>query len=154
MTPDVRLAEVVSALEVVGVSCLVMGGHAVRFYGLCRHTNDVDLHVSPDQWDGLPARLARMNLFAGQPVIEGPSWRPGAFRRFQIGALPDGRAEWLELWRDNHLLAPYNELRTRAERGPYGQAAHVAHAADVHEVDLRLVEEEVVVQSGHFETGV
>jgi hypothetical protein len=57
--PDVRLAEVVSALETVGVSCLVMGGHAVRFYGLSRHTNDVDLHISPDQWDDLPARLAR-----------------------------------------------------------------------------------------------
>lgn len=47
MTPDVRLAEVVSALEVVGVSCLVMGGHAVRFYGLSRNTDDVDLHIYP-----------------------------------------------------------------------------------------------------------
>ena len=58
MTPDVRLAEVVSQLEGVGVACLVMGGHAVRFYGLSRNTNDFDLHVSPDQWDDLPARLA------------------------------------------------------------------------------------------------
>jgi hypothetical protein len=33
VTADVRVAEVVSALEVVGVSCLVMGGHGVRFYG-------------------------------------------------------------------------------------------------------------------------
>ena len=59
MIPDARLAEVVSALEAVGISCLVMGGHAVRFYGLSRHTSDVDLHVSPDQWDDLAARLAR-----------------------------------------------------------------------------------------------
>ena len=48
MSPDVRLAEVVSELEAVGISCLVMGGHAVRFYGLARHTSDVDLHVSPE----------------------------------------------------------------------------------------------------------
>ncbi len=120
MISDARLAEVVSQLEAVGVSCLVMGGHAVRFYGLSRNTNDVDLHVSPDQWDDLPARLARTNLFAAGALLEGPSWRPGAFRRFQIGTLPDGREEWLEFWRENHLLAPYSELQTRAERGSYG----------------------------------
>ena len=120
MSPDVRLAEVVSALEVAGVSCLVMGGHAVRFYGLARYTNDVDLHVSPDQWDDLPTRLARTNLLGGQAVREGPSWRPSAFRRFQIGTLPDGREEWLEFWKENHLLGPHHELQTRAERGPSG----------------------------------
>jgi hypothetical protein len=65
VTPDSRLAEVVSQLEGAGVSCLVMGGHAVRFYGLSRYTNDVDLHVSPGQWGDLTARLARTNLFAG-----------------------------------------------------------------------------------------
>jgi hypothetical protein len=120
VTPDARLAEVVSALEAVGISCLVMGGHAVRYYGLARYTNDVDLHVSPDQWDDLPERLARTKLFADRGVSEGPSWRPGAFRRFRLGALPDGRDEWLEFWRENHLLAPHDELLTRAERGPYG----------------------------------
>jgi len=118
--PEGRVAEVVSALEAVGISCLVMGGHAVRFYGLSRNTNDVDLHVSPDQWDDLPVRLARTGLLPGQPVREGPSWRPGAFRRFQIGTLPDGREEWLEFWRENHLLAPHAELQSRAERGLYG----------------------------------
>jgi hypothetical protein len=120
VSPDVRLAGVVSELEAVGISCLVMGGHAVRFYGLARHTNDVDLHVSPDQWDDLPARLARTNSLGGPALREGPSWRPGAFRRFQIGTLPDGREEWLEFWKENHLLAPHHELQTRAERGPYG----------------------------------
>jgi hypothetical protein len=120
VTSDARVAEVVSALETVGVSCLVMGGHAVRFYGLSRYTNDVDLHVALEQWDDLPTRLARTNLFASQPFLEGPSWRPGAFRRFRIGTLPDGREEWLEFWSENHLLAPHTELRTRAERGPYG----------------------------------
>jgi len=39
--PDTRVAEVVWELEAVGVSCLVLGGHAVRFYGLARNTNDV-----------------------------------------------------------------------------------------------------------------
>lgn len=96
MTPDVRLAEVFSQLEAAGVSCLVMGGHAVRFDGLFRYTNDVDLHVAPEQWDDLPARLARTSLLGGDAPVEGPSWRPGAFRRFRIGALPDGREEWLE----------------------------------------------------------
>jgi hypothetical protein len=120
VTPDARLAEVVSQLEGAGVSCLVMGGHAVRFYGLSRYTNDVDLHVAPAQWADLTARLARTNLFADGGLNEGPSWRPGAFRRFQIGTLSDGREEWLEFWRENHLLAPYEELQTRAERGSYG----------------------------------
>jgi hypothetical protein len=116
----VRLAEVFSQLETVGVPCLVMGGHAVRFYGLSRYTNDVDLHVSPDRWDDLPSCLARTSLFPAGAPVEGPSWRPGAFRRFQIGRLPDGREEWLEFWRENHLLAPHRELRTRAEGGSYG----------------------------------
>jgi hypothetical protein len=120
VTPDARLAEVFSQLEGVGVSCLVMGGHAVRFYGLARNTNDVDLHIAPDQWEDLPTRLARTSLLAGQVIREGASWRHGAFRRFQIGTLPDGREEWLEFWRENHLLASHDELRARAERGLYG----------------------------------
>jgi hypothetical protein len=120
MISDTRLAEVVSALETAGVSCLVMGGHAVRYYGLTRHTNDVDLSISSDHWNDLPARLAKSGLFAAQVVLEGPSWRPGAFRRFQMGTLADGREEWLEFWKENHLLAPYDELHKRAERGKYG----------------------------------
>jgi hypothetical protein len=120
VTPDARLAEVVSVCEGVGLSCLVMGGHAVRFYGLSRYTNDVDLHVAPDQWDDLTARLARTGLFGGGVLTEGSSWRPGVFRRFQIGTLADGRDEWLEFWKENHLLAPYSEAQARAERGPYG----------------------------------
>ena len=43
-----------------------------------------------------------------------------AFRRFQIGRLPDGREEWLEFWYRNHLLAPFYELYARREEGPYG----------------------------------
>jgi hypothetical protein len=38
VSPDERLAQIISALEAVGVRCLVMGGHAVRFCGVERRT--------------------------------------------------------------------------------------------------------------------
>jgi hypothetical protein len=120
VTADERLAEIVTALEAVGLPCLVMGGHAVRFYGLQRHTIDFDLHLAPERWNDLPAALARTALSSGGPVTEGDSWRPHAFRRFQIGRLPDGREEWLEFWRENHLLPPFADLYARRETGPYG----------------------------------
>ncbi len=120
MNPESRLAEIVSALEGAGIPCLVMGGHAVRFYGLNRNTNDFDLHLAPDCWAELSSRLARTPLFAGSPVLEGPSWRPQSFRRFLVGRLPDGREEWLEFWCGNHLLASFAELNARREQGLYG----------------------------------
>jgi hypothetical protein len=123
VTPDERLAGIVTALESVGLPCLVMGGHAVRFYGLQRNTVDFDLHLAPERWGDLPELLARTGLFSGGPVIEGNSWRPHAFRRFQIGRLPDGREEWLEFWRENHLLPPFADLSARREVGPYGGRA-------------------------------
>jgi hypothetical protein len=67
--------------------------------------------------------LRQTSLFVGQPVIEGPSWRPDSFRRFQIGRLPDGREEWLEFWRGNHLLPPFAQLFARREQGSYGGRA-------------------------------
>jgi hypothetical protein len=120
LNPEERLAAIVAALESVGLSCLVMGGHAVRFYGLERHTNDFDLTLAPDGWDDLADRLARTGLFAGAGPIEGTSWRPAAFRRFLLGNLADGQEEWLEFWRGNHLLAPFPELFARRESGAYG----------------------------------
>ncbi len=117
---DERLAQIVAALESVGLPPLVMGGHAVRFYGLQRNTIDFDLHLAPDRWDDLPQVLSRTPLFSGGSVVEGNSWRPHAFRRFQIGRLPDGREEWLEFWRENHLLPPFAELHARRETGRYG----------------------------------
>jgi hypothetical protein len=117
---DARLADIVAALEAVGLNCLVMGGHAVRFYGVDRNTGDFDLHLAPDCWDDLLQALSRTSLFAGRPPIEGPSWRSNAFRRFQVGTLPSGREEWLEFWRENHLLAPFAELFSRREQGAYG----------------------------------
>jgi hypothetical protein len=115
-----RLAAIVGALEAVGLSCLIMGGHAVRFYGLQRHTNDFDLTLAPDGWDDLADRLARTGLFPNAGPVEGVSWRPGAFRRFLLGNLADGQEEWLEFWRGNHLLAPFAELFARREVGAYG----------------------------------
>jgi hypothetical protein len=117
---EARLADIIRALEAVGLTCLVMGGHAVRFYGLDRNTADFDLHLAPNCWDDLPLALSRSDLFAGKPPIEGPSWRPNAFRRFQVGTLSSGREEWLEFWRENHLLAPFGDLYSRREQGAYG----------------------------------
>jgi hypothetical protein len=120
VNPEVRLAQVAAALDSVGLSYLVMGGHAVRFYGISRNTIDYDLHVSPQDWDNLPERLGQTPLFAGRPPFEGPTWRPLEFRRFRLGQLDDGRDEWLEFWHHNHLLAPFAELSQRCERGEYG----------------------------------
>jgi hypothetical protein len=51
-----RLASVVTALEATGISCLVMGGHAVQHYGLQRYTNDFDLTLAPEAWGDLRER--------------------------------------------------------------------------------------------------
>ena len=37
-----RLAEIVSALDRLEIPCLVMGGHAARYYGIERNTIDVE----------------------------------------------------------------------------------------------------------------
>jgi hypothetical protein len=120
VNPESRLAEVAAALESVGLPYLVMGGHAARYYGISRNTVDFDLHLSPQDWDTLPQRLAQTPLFVGRGVVEGTSWRPRAFRRFLLGQLDDGRDEWLEFWFHNHLVAPFGELAQRREMGSYG----------------------------------
>jgi hypothetical protein len=63
----------------------------------------------------LHALVARTGLFAGASPPEGSSWRPGEFRRFQIGTLPDGRPEWIDFWIQNHLLPPFEDLWARRE---------------------------------------
>lgn len=120
MSPDEKLAAVVTALEGVGIRCLVMGGHAVRYYGLDRTTDDFDLHLAPDCWDDLADRMARSDWLRGRNPVEVPSWRVTTFRRFQIGTLASGREEWLEFWKENHLLPPFDDLYARRESGPYG----------------------------------
>lgn len=120
MTPDVRLAEIVAALVQAGLDCLVMGGHAVRYFGVDRNTADFDLCVSAPSLDEVRKRLATADLFRDLAPREGPSWRPDDFARFEVGRLPDGREEWLEFWLRNHLLPSFAELKSRHERGSYG----------------------------------
>ena len=115
MNPAKRLAEIVSALDRLGIPVLVMGGHAARYYGIERNTVDYDLHATFVNWDGLDEILKQDPFLAGCGLREGPSWRPAAFRRFLVGRLPDGREEWLEFWRTNHLLAPFAEMYARRE---------------------------------------
>ncbi|MGH7856121.1 MAG: hypothetical protein ACREQY_02240, partial [Candidatus Binatia bacterium] len=122
MSPEGRLAELYEEIRQLGLRCLVMGGHAARFHGVERMTVDYDLHLAVDeaQWRELAAILARGPLLGASGFREGPSWRPDDFRRFVIGQLPDGREERLELWRRNHLLAPFGELWERRTEGDYG----------------------------------
>lgn len=120
MNAEQRLAEVIAALEAVGIRCLVLDGHAVRYYGLERMTDDFDLHLAPDCFDDLAERLARSAWFRERQTVEVPSWRADGFRRFQIGTLASGREEWLEFWKENHLLPPFTDAYSRRERGSYG----------------------------------
>jgi hypothetical protein len=117
VSPDERLAQVACALEAAGVEALVLGGHAVRYYGIDRNTIDFDFCTSSSVSD-LKSRIERSQLFG--EIRDGPSWRPEEFARFEIGRLPDGREEWLEFWTHNHLLPDFSELRDRQERGRYG----------------------------------
>jgi hypothetical protein len=115
MTPTDRFVRVATALADAGFRFLVMGGHAVRHYGVDRNTLDYDFHLSLEAASELERRLATTGLLPTGQLPEGPSWRPDDFRRFQIGRLPDGREEWLEFWLRNHLLAPFAELWERRE---------------------------------------
>jgi hypothetical protein len=118
-----RLAEIATALDQVGIRFVVMGGHAVRYYGLNRTTVDFDLQVATESWDSLDARLRATRLAVPGLFTEGASWRRTVFRRFQIGRLADGREEWLEFWRTNHLLSDFEDAFCRREVGMYGGRA-------------------------------
>jgi hypothetical protein len=120
LTPTERLAALYVELTHRGLPCLVMGGHAVRYYGVERTTIDYDFHLALDleAWRQLPQLLRGPGLLEG--CREEHSWRPEDFRRFAIGTLPDGRLELLECWRRNHLLGPFAELHARREEGLYG----------------------------------
>ncbi len=98
MSLEERLGFVVSAIESVGLRCLVMGGHAVRYYGLQRFTNDFDFALAPESCDNLLDTLSNSGLFPGSRPTEGNSWRPGEFRRFLLRPQADGQEEWLEFW--------------------------------------------------------
>jgi hypothetical protein len=115
-----RLLEITGALAEAGISYLIMGGHAIRHYGVERNTLDFDFTISMKDAANLQARLERTRPFAGRQLIEGVSWRRADFRRFQIGVLPSGGEEWLEFWFRNHLLAPFGELYARREESEEG----------------------------------
>lgn len=119
VTTEQRLAEIARALqEEAGIDALVMGGHAVRHYGVERNTIDFDFCTGAASTDEVRSKLALSHSLGELP--EGPSWRPHDFARFELGKLADGREEWLEFWVRNHLLADFNQLHARAERGTYG----------------------------------
>jgi hypothetical protein len=117
-----RAAALAHELAALGLRALLMGGHAVRFYGVDRSTVDYDfcLALNRPGFAALPSVLLRSPVIAGKSFREGPSWRPSAFRRFVVGVFPDGREERLEFWRENHLLGPFAELYARRTEGLYG----------------------------------
>jgi len=117
VTSTERLLDLADALDEAQVPFLVMGGHAVRYYGLERNTADFDFHLSLAVAKALPERLTRTRLFRRGMLREETTWRGGDFRRFQIGTLPNGREEWMEFWFRNHLLGPFDELVVRQETG-------------------------------------
>jgi hypothetical protein len=94
VNPARRLAQIVTALEQVG--------------------------LTPADWDDLGTRLNQSTLAAGGALTRGPSGRPGSFQRFLLGQLPDGRDEWLEFWRNHHLLPSFADLYGRHVEGTYG----------------------------------
>jgi hypothetical protein len=120
VSAETKLAQIAVALDKAGLPALVMGGHAVRYYGVGRNTNDFDFYVSAASVDEVRERLAQAEIPAEFPPREGPSWRHGDFTRFEIGRLPDGREEWLEFWLHNHLLPEFAETWSHQERGTYG----------------------------------
>ena len=118
MTADQKLAQITRSLREVGIDVLVMGGHAVRYYGIDRNTIDFDLVTSLATPEELRLRLPKIESLAG--IRAEPVWRSRDFARFEIGRLPDGREEWLEFWIRNHLLGDFQSLKARAEVGVYG----------------------------------
>ncbi len=115
-----HLAEIVSALAELQIPHLVMGGHAVRYYGFSRETTDHDLCIPPEIGQNLSELLSKTSLFVSAPPAEAPTWRGEDFRRFVIGRLPDGKEELLEFWLRNHLLDDFQSLYQRREEGVYG----------------------------------
>ena len=152
MTATPRLLRVTEALTEARFAFLIMGGHAVRHYGVDRNTFDFDFAVSSNDARDLQGRLQNIDLFSEGRLTEGMSWRRADFRRFQIGVLPTGKEEWLEFWFRNHLLAPFPELYARREeveeagrRLPYLSLPDLIRSKETERdddwADVRLLEE-------------
>lgn len=118
MMADEKLAQIYRSLCEAGIDALVMGGHAVRYYGVGRNTIDFDLVTAIATTDELRVRLPQIPALL--PIREEPVWRGHDFARYEIGKLPDGREQWLEFWLRNHLLDKFANLKARAEIGTYG----------------------------------
>ena len=116
MTPDEKLAHITRSLKEAGIDALVMGGHAVRYYGIDRNTIDFDFVTSLATPEELQLRLPQIESLGS--VRAETVWRSKDFARFEIGRLPDGREEWLEFWIRNHLLGEFSALKARAARCP------------------------------------
>jgi hypothetical protein len=122
VTSPERLAALFAAMTSAGFRVLVMGGHAVRHYGIDRTTIDYDFAVANDATDWTRLAAALREAPRVSDFREAHSWRPADFRRFVVGTLPDGRDELVECWRRNHLLAAFSDLEARREDGEYGGA--------------------------------
>lgn len=116
-----HLTKITSALDELKIPHLVMGGHAVRYYGFNRETTDHDLHIPADIGQNLSDLLRKTSLFDAAPPAEAPTWRgDDDFKRYVVGVLPDGKEEFLEFWIHNHLLDDFENLYGRREEGIYG----------------------------------
>ena len=72
MSPDEKLAHIVRVVKEAGVDALVMGGHAIRYYGVDRNTSDFDIVASVTSPADLRAKLLASPLFATfQEVLRG-----------------------------------------------------------------------------------
>lgn len=118
MNPDQKLALLAQLINDSGMNALVMGGHAVRYYGIDRNTADFDMVAGTSSPTELRKKLAEIPMLASAKEV--PVWRTNDFARFEIGTLPDGRQELLEFWLQNHLLPDFATLNSRAEVGNYG----------------------------------
>ncbi len=58
-----HLTKIVSALAELRIPHLVMGGHAVRYYGFSRETTDHDLCIPPEVGQHLAELLSQRSLF-------------------------------------------------------------------------------------------
>jgi hypothetical protein len=75
-----HLTEIVAALNALQIPYLVMGGHAVRYYGFNRATTDHDLHIPARVGAQLTDLLRKTSLFVGGPPVEAATWRGEDFR--------------------------------------------------------------------------
>ncbi|MDB5304451.1 MAG: hypothetical protein JWM97_2000 [Phycisphaerales bacterium] len=64
MNSEERLAQISRALQDAGLTSLVMGGHAVRYYGVDRNTVDFDFFTSAPSTRDVRERLLRIELLA------------------------------------------------------------------------------------------